>query len=201
VPASTALYRLAPPSFLAAYTFFLKQGAKLDRGRPAHAADRWPATRTSPRSWRPANTACAAGWSISFPMGAALPYRIDLFDNEIESIKTFDPDTQRTLFPVKEVRLLPAREFPIDEPGRTRFRGRFREKFEGDPSRCMVYKDVSNGIAPAGIEYYLPLFFEETATLFDYLPESAAIFLHRDVPGAIEAFGKRCPQPSQAARR
>ncbi|MDD2670130.1 transcription-repair coupling factor, partial [Zoogloea sp.] len=125
-----------------------------------------------------------------FPMGAALPYRIDLFDEEIESIKTFDPDTQRTVFPVKEVRLLPAREFPMDEKGRTRFRGRFRETFEGDPSRCMVYKDVSNGIAPAGIEYYLPLFFDETATLFDYLPESAPIFLHRDVPGAIEAFWK-----------
>ena len=94
------------------------------------------------------------------------------------------------MFPVRDVRLLPAREFPMDDTGRTRFRGRFRETFEGDPSRCTVYKDVSNGIAPAGIEYYLPLFFDETATLFDYLPDSSAILLHRDVPAAIEAFWK-----------
>jgi len=103
-------------------------------------------------------------------MGSALPYRIDLLDEEIESIRTFDVDTQRTIYTVKEVRLLPAREFPLDEAGRTRFRARFRETFEGDPSRSNIYKDVSNGIAPGGIEYYLPLFFEHTATIFDYLP-------------------------------
>jgi len=121
-----------------------------------------------------------------FPMGAALPFRIDLFDDEVESIKTFDPDTQRTVFPVPEIRLLPAREFPLDAAGRTHFRSRFREEFEGDPSRVALYKDVSNGIAPAGIEYFLPLFFERTATLFDYLPTDATVVLHHDVPAAIE---------------
>ncbi|GLT21324.1 transcription-repair-coupling factor [Zoogloea oryzae] len=189
VPASTALYRLAPPAFLAAYTFFLKQGARLDVdglrnqmtiGGYAHVT----------QVVSPGEFSVRGGLVDLFPMGAALPYRIDLFDDEIESIKTFDPDTQRTVFPVKEVRLLPAREFPMDETGRTHFRGRFRETFEGDPSRCAVYKDVSNGIAPAGIEYYLPLFFDETATLFDYLPDHSRILLHRDVPGAIEAFWK-----------
>ena len=85
-------------------------------------------------------------------------------------------------------RLLPAREFPMDEAGRTRFRGRFRETFEGDPSRCTVYKDVSNGIAPAGIEYYLPLFFEQTATVFDYLGEQAALVLHGEVDAALDEF-------------
>ncbi|WP_374263103.1 transcription-repair coupling factor [Zoogloea sp.] len=189
VPASTALYRLAPPAFLAAYTFFLKQGERLDvdglRNQMTVAGYAHVTQVMSPGEY-----SVRGGLVDLFPMGAALPYRIDLFDDEIESIKTFDPDTQRTVFPVKEVRLLPAREFPLDEAGRTRFRGRFRETFEGDPSRCTVYKDVSNGIAPAGIEYYLPLFFDETATLFDYLPESSTIFLHRDVPGAIEAFWK-----------
>ncbi|WP_153162945.1 transcription-repair coupling factor [Zoogloea sp. 1C4] len=189
VPASTALYRLAPPAFLAAYTFFLKQGARLDVdglrnqmtiGGYAHVT----------QVVSPGEFSVRGGLVDLYPMGAALPYRIDLFDDEIESIKTFDPDTQRTVFPVKEVRLLPAREFPMDETGRTHFRGRFRETFEGDPSRCAVYKDVSNGIAPAGIEYYLPLFFDETATLFDYLPDHSRILLHRDVPGAIEAFWK-----------
>jgi transcription-repair coupling factor (superfamily II helicase) len=97
-------------------------------------------------------------------MGAPLPYRLDLFGDDIESIKTFDADTQRTLYPMRDVRLLPAREFPLDDAGRTRFRSRFREVFEGDPSKSTLYKDISAGVAPGGIEYYLPLFFENTAT-------------------------------------
>jgi transcription-repair coupling factor (superfamily II helicase) len=123
-----------------------------------------------------------------FPMGSPLPYRIDLFDNQIESIRTFDVDTQRTVYPVPRVRLLPAREFPQDEAGRTRFRGRFREVFEGDPSKSPLYKDVSNGIMPAGIEYYLPLFFDATATLTEYLPPQAVVCLHGDVSSAIRRF-------------
>src|SRR5204863_287036 len=98
-----------------------------------------------------------------FPMGSALPYRIDLLDEEIESIKAFDVDSQRTLYPVPNVRLLPAREFPLDDTARTRFRGRYREIFEGDPSKSALYRDISNGITPGGIEYYLPLFFDATA--------------------------------------
>ena len=114
---------------------------------------------------------CVRGGLIDlFPMGSALPYRIDLEDEVIESIRTFDVDTQRTIYKVGEVRLLPAREFPMDDAGRNGFRARFRDAFEGDPSKSTIYKDVSNGVAPAGIEYYLPLFFEATATLFDYLP-------------------------------
>jgi transcription-repair coupling factor (superfamily II helicase) len=121
-------------------------------------------------------------------MGTQLPYRIELFDDEVETIRSFDVDSQRTLYPVPEIRLLPAREFPAGEAGRNMFRQRFREAFEGDASRVGLYKDVSNGILPAGIEYYLPLFFETTATLFDYLPEDATLLLHGDVPGAIAEF-------------
>ena len=187
VPASTALYRMAPTAYLAAYTFFLKQGAKLDveqlRAQMTTAGYAHVTQVVSPGEY-----SVRGGLIDLFPMGATLPYRIDLFDDEVESIKTFDPDTQRTVFPVKEIRLLPAREFPIDDKGRTRFRSRFRETFEGDPSRVTLYKDVSNGIAPAGIEYYLPLFFEETATLFDHLPADAAVVLHGDVPGSIADF-------------
>src|SRR3546814_12362449 len=104
-------------------------------------------------------------------MGSVLPYRLDLFDNEIESIRSFDIDTQRSLYPVKEVQLLPGREFPMDETARNQFRARFREVFEGDPTRALPSKDLRNGIAFAGVEYYLPLLFEQPATLFDYLPE------------------------------
>lgn len=187
VPASTALYRMAPPSFLAAYTFFLKQGERLDveqlRTQMAVAGYAHVTQVVSPGEF-----SVRGGLIDLYPMGATLPLRLDLFDDEIESIKTFDPDTQRTVYPVPEIRLLPAREFPLDEKGRARFRTRFRDTFEGDPSRVALYKDVSNGVAPAGIEYFLPLFFDETATLFDYLPPEAVVILHHDVPTAIDEF-------------
>ncbi len=187
VPASTAVYRLLPPSHLAAYTFFLKKGEVL-------AADAFRAQLTLAGYTHVTQVVAPGEYSIRgglvdlYPMGSTLPYRIDLFGDEIESIKTFDVDTQRTLYPVGEVRLLPAREFPLDDKGRAHFRQRFRERFEGDPARTGIYKDVSNGIASAGIEYWLPLFFEQTATLFDYLPDETLICLHNDVPEAIRAF-------------
>ncbi|MDR1854116.1 MAG: transcription-repair coupling factor, partial [Azoarcus sp.] len=186
-PAATALARMAPPAFLAAHTFFLKQGEALDVERlRAQLALAGYACVTQVVS--PGEFAVRGGLVDLYPMGAPLPFRLDLFDDRIESIKTFDPDTQRTVYPTREIRLLPAHEFPFDDAARTKFRGRFREVFEGDPSRATIYKDISNGIAPAGIEYYLPLFFETTATLFDYLPPGAPVLLHRDVSAAIAEF-------------
>ena len=187
VAATTALYRLAPPSYLAAFTFFLTQGETLDvdalRSQLALAGYSHVTQVVSPGEF-----SVRGGLIDLFPMGSALPYRIDLFDADIETIKTFDVDTQRTLYPVQNMRLLPAREFPLDDAGRARFRSRFREAFEGDPSKSALYKDISNGIAPGGIEYYLPLFFEATATIADYLPPTASIALHGDVAGAVEHF-------------
>jgi transcription-repair coupling factor (superfamily II helicase) len=160
IPATTALTRLAPAEYLAAHTFFLKQGERLDvgalRAQLALAGYQHVTQVVSPGEY-----SVRGGLIDLFPMGSALPFRIELFDEEIETLRSFDVDSQRTVFPVPEVRLLPAREFPLDEAGRTRFRGRYRETFEGDPSRSPIYKDVSNGIAPAGIEYYLPLFFDD----------------------------------------
>ncbi len=121
-------------------------------------------------------------------MGSALPYRLDLFDNEIETIRTFDVDTQRSLYPVPEIRLLPAREFPLDEAGIALFRSQFRETFEGDPQRAKIYKDVSKGIASGGIEWYLPLFFAQTATLLDYLPADCLLCLHGDLDHSAQNF-------------
>ncbi len=187
VPASTALYRMAPPAYLAAYTFFLKQGERLD-GEQFKAQMALAGYAHVTQVVSPGEFSVRGGLVDLFPMGSPLPFRIDLFDDEVESIKTFDPDTQRTVYPTQEIRLLPAREFPLDDAGRTRFRSRFRETFEGDPTRAAIYKDVSNGIAPAGIEYYLPLFFDDTATLLDYLPAQTPVLLHRDVPGAIAEF-------------
>ncbi|NHZ39674.1 transcription-repair coupling factor [Massilia aquatica] len=187
VPATTALVRLAPPSFLAAYTFFFKQGEKLDETRLKAQLTLAGYTHNS-QVMSPGEYSVRGGLIDLFPMGSALPYRLDLFGDEIETIRTFDADTQRSLYPVREVRLLPGREFPMDDAARTTFRSRWRERFEGDPSRSVVYKDVSSGIASAGIEYYLPLFFEQTATLFDYLPEKASLALVGDIDGAIKRF-------------
>jgi transcription-repair coupling factor (superfamily II helicase) len=185
--AQTALYRLAPQSYLAAHTFFLTQGEKLDvdalRSQLALAGYTYVSQVVSPGEF-----SIRGGLIDLYPMGAALPYRLDLFGDEIESIKTFDADTQRTLYPMRDVRLLPAREFPLDDAGRTRFRGRYREVFEGDPSRSTLYKDISAGVAPGGIEYYLPLFFDTTATFIDYFPRDSIVALHGDVDAAIERF-------------
>ena len=187
VPATTALVRLAPPSFLAGYTFFFKQGEKLDEARLKAQLTLAGYTHNS-QVMSPGEYSVRGGLIDLFPMGSALPYRLDLFGDEIESIRTFDADTQRSLYPVREVRLLPGREFPMDEAARTAFRSRWRERFEGDPSRSVVYKDIKSGIASAGIEYYLPLFFEATATLFDYLPQGASMALVGDIDAAIKRF-------------
>jgi len=187
VPATTALVRLAPPSFLAAYTFFFKKGEKLDEARLKSQLTLAGYSHVS-QVMSPGEYSVRGGLLDLFPMGSSLPYRLDLFGDTIETIRTFDADTQRSLYPVHEVRLLPGREFPMDEAARTTFRNRWREQFEGDPSRSVVYKDISSGIASAGIEYYLPLFFEQTATLFDYLPPDASLALVGEIDAAIGRF-------------
>ncbi len=187
VPATTALLRMAPPSFLAAYTFFFKQGETLDETRLKSQLTLAGYTHVA-QVMSPGEYSVRGGLIDLFPMGSALPYRLDLFGDTIETIRTFDADTQRSLYPVREVRLLPGREFPMDEAARTAFRSRWREEFEGDPSRSPIYKDIGNGIASAGIEYYLPLFFDETATLFQYVPDNTMFALVGDIEAAIKRF-------------
>ena len=187
VPATTALYRLAPPGFLAAYTFHFKLKQKLDEAKfKAQLTLAGYSHVTQVVS--PGEYAVRGSLIDLFPMGSTVPYRVDLFDDEIDSIRTFDPDSQRSLYPVPEVRLLPGREFPMDDAARARFRSRWREMLEGDPTRSRIYKDIGNGVATAGIEYYLPLFFEETATVFDYLGDEATVVLHGDVESAFQHF-------------
>jgi transcription-repair coupling factor (superfamily II helicase) len=187
VPVTTALYRMPPREYLAAHTFFLKRGETLSLSALRSQMTLAGYTHVT-QVLSPGEYSLRGGLIDLFPMGSPLPYRIDLLDNEIESIRTFDVDTQRSVYPVNEIRLLPAREFPFDEEGRTCFRSNFREKFEGDPSRSRIYKDVSKGVASAGIEYYLPLFFAHTATLFDYLPQTMPLCLHHDIYPAVENF-------------
>ncbi len=187
VPATTALYRLAPPSFLAGYTFEFKVKQKLDEARLKAQLTLAGYSHVT-QVVSPGEYAVRGGLIDLFPMGSLVPYRVDLFDDEIDSIRTFDPDSQRSLYPVPEVRLLPGREFPMDDEARTRFRKRWRELLEGDPTKSRIYKDIGNGVATAGIEYYLPLFFEETATVFDYLGGDATLVLHGDLEPAFQRF-------------
>ncbi len=190
VPATTALYRLAPPSFLGAYTFSFKAKQKLDESK-LKAQLTLAGYNHVTQVVSPGEYAVRGSLIDLFPMGSPMPYRVDLFDDEIDSIRTFDPDTQRSLYPVPEVRLLPGREFPMDEAARIQFRSRWRELVEGDPTKSRVYKDMGNGVATAGIEYYLPLFFDETATVFDYLgsqPDQVTLVLHGDLEPAFQHF-------------
>ena len=189
LPATTALYRLAPPSFLAAYTFEFKVGQKLDESQLKSQLTLAGYSHVN-QVVSPGEYAVRGGLIDLFPMGSAVPFRVDLFDDEVDSIRTFDPDSQRSLYPVPEVRLLPGREFPIDEDARKLFRQRWRELMEGDPTRSRIYKDIGNGVATAGIEYYLPLFFEQTATVFDYLGDGATLVLHGELEGAFQRFAQ-----------
>jgi transcription-repair coupling factor (superfamily II helicase) len=197
MPASTALVRLAPPSFLAGTTFQFRQKTRLDeaalKSQLTLAGYQHVSSVVSPGEY-----AVRGGLIDLFPMGSPVPYRVDLFGDEVDSIRTFDPDSQRSLYPVPEVRLLPGREFPMDEASRTAFRARWREKIEGDPTKVRLYKDIGAGIPSAGIEYYLPLFFDQTATVFDYLAplpttgpnpaQPAAVVLHGEVDEALAKF-------------
>ena len=123
-----------------------------------------------------------------FPMGSPLPYRLDLFDEDIDSIRTFDPETQRSLDTVESIRLLPGREYPLDRKSIEAFRARFRERFDVDLRQCPLYQDVGEGINSPGLEYYLPLFFEQLSSLFDFLPENAVIASSGDLSATGERF-------------
>lgn len=188
VPVATAMQKLPPVPFLAGRTFWLKTGQTLDIGRLK--TDLVDAGYNHVSHVVAAGEFAVRGGIVDlFPMVSETPYRIDLFDDEIDSIKTFDTDTQRTISPVSEIRLLPAHEFPTDSEAQKIFRSRFREEVDGNPNDAAVYKAVSNGHFGAGVEYYLPLFFEnELETLFDYIGEDALFVSLGDVHAEANRF-------------
>src|SRR5438552_16770468 len=194
MPASTALVRLAPPSFLAAYTFNFKQKEKLNEAALKAQLTLAGYSHVS-QVVSPGEYAVRGGLIDLFPMGSNVPYRVDLFGDEVDSIRTFDPDSQRSLYPLPAWPLFPGREFRVDEAARPAFRARWREKIEGDPTKVRLYKDIGAGMATAGIEYYLPLFFDSTATIFDYL--APAPHSVRAEPVEAPARGLRQAQPER----
>ncbi len=184
VAADTLLQPLPPAEFVDARALVLNVGDTLD---PIALRERLEAAGYASVSEVHAHGEFALRGAVMdlFPMGSATPYRLDLFDDEIETIRGFDPDTQRSTGKLDAIRLLPAREYPLDDEAIKAFRQRYRQRFSGDPAASIIYRDVSRGVPPGGIESYLPLFFEHTAQLFDYLPDSAVIAELGDVEAAL----------------
>lgn len=184
VALNALLHRMAPPSYIQAHSLMLTKGETkplLQLREQLELA-----------GYRHVNQVMEHGeYSVRgsiidlFPMGSQHPYRIDYFDDDVDSIRQFDPDSQRSFAPIDSVALLPAREFPTTNEGIELFRRQFRELFEATTSRESVYQQVSNGVMPAGIEYYLPLFFDQTATLFDYLPDDALLITYGDIQSQL----------------
>ncbi len=183
VDLETALQRLPPQTYIDAHAFDLSVGEVLDIGA---FRDRLSGAGyvASSQVMAPGEFAVRGSIIDLYPMGSAAPYRIDLFDDEVESIRVFDPETQRSGERAQALRLLPAREFPLTADGIQQFKRRFRNRFPGDLTRMGLYRDIAEGAPPPGIEYYLPLFFEATATLFDYLPGNTIVAAESDVQGA-----------------
>ena len=186
-PIQTLMHRIAPKNYLDAFCLSLKLEQQFDidemRLRLEHSGYNCVSSVMEHGEF-----AVRGSLFDLFPMGSKQPFRIELFDDEIESIRTFNPETQRSIEKVDGINLLPAREFPLNKEAITQFRNAFRARFEGDPKKANVYRDVTNGLASPGIEYYLPLFFEETISLFDYLPDSTLLITTDDVNAEVETF-------------
>jgi transcription-repair coupling factor (superfamily II helicase) len=183
--AETLLQRLAPVEFISGHSFELAVGDRFAMSEIGAQLIRAGYSGVAQVS-APGEFALRGSLFDVFPMGYEQPLRIDLFDDNIDSIRHFDPDTQRSLDKLESLRLLPAREFPLDDDSCREFRRRYRTRFEGDPSRSIIYRGVRQNTAPAGTEFYLPLFFEKTATLFDYLPAKHVFASDRDLGADLE---------------
>ncbi len=187
VPMTTLLHRIPPRPFLGGSVLMMETGQRLDIDRMRINLDA-AGYRCVDTVYEHGDYAVRGALLDLFPMGSKLPYRIDLFDDEIETLRTFDPETQRSVDKVERIHLLPAREFPLDKSALTGFRARFRERFEIDHRKVTLYREISEGIIPPGIEYYLPLFFDELGTLFDYLPDNTQLFSLPGIEGSAEHF-------------
>jgi transcription-repair coupling factor (superfamily II helicase) len=187
VPVATLMQRIAPRSHITGAGLVLDKGQKLDL---AHEQRRLEASgyRHVPQVAEPGDFAVRGALIDIYPMGSDEPYRIELFDDEVDSIRSFDPESQRSQQQVEKIELLPAREFPLTEESAKSFRGNLRERFPIDVRRCPLYQDIKEGVTPGGIEYYLPLFFEQTATLFDYLADDALFVLGEAAGEAADQF-------------
>ncbi|GAB1257016.1 transcription-repair coupling factor [Aurantivibrio plasticivorans] len=187
VPASTLIHRLCPKEYVQHQSLIINTGDSVtlqDMTRQLEATG----YRNVDTVYEHGEYAVRGSILDIFPMGSHQPYRIDLWDDEVETLRTFDPENQLTVEKIDSIRLLPAKEYPLDGDGINAFRNSWHQHFDVDHRRCPLYQDVSEGIAPAGIEYYLPLFFEQCGTLFDYLPKNALIFTCGNIEASVDHF-------------
>ena len=187
LPLSTSLHLLPPRSYIEKFSFNFKTNQAVDinafKNRLVDNGYLYVE-----KVMNPGEFAMRGGIIDIFPMGSIVPYRIDFFDNEIESIKTFDVDTQRSLYPTNKIKLLPARECPLDDEGVGIFRNNYREKFEGDLSKSKIYKSITKSTPFAGMEWYLPLFFKQTNSIFDYIEPKDVVLLLGDTAKAASDY-------------
>lgn len=189
VPVSTLLQRQSPRDFLLQHTLMVKQGDRFSLDKLRVQLDN-SGYRHVDQVFGPGEYASRGSILDLFPMGSSDPYRIDFFDDEIDTIRTFDPENQRSIEEIREICLLPAHEFPSNEQAIEEFRTRWRQRFEARREPESVYMQVSKGTWPAGIEYWQPLFFEHTETLFDYLPEGSQLITVGALEQSVDHFLK-----------
>lgn len=186
VPVSTLMHRLAPREHILAHSFAIEVGGTLNL-ELTRAKLEAVGYQCVSQVYQHGEFAVRGSILDLFPMGSKQPYRIELFDDDVESIRSFDPDTQMSQDKMQQVELFPAREFPFTDEAIKRFRQAFREQFPDASAKNTLYLDVSKQIAPAGIEYYLPLFVERTESLFAYLPKHTLFVL----PAGFELSASR----------
>lgn len=186
-PITTLMYRLPPADFVTANTLLLHKGQKFDINEQARQLEATGYRRVD-TVFEHGEFAVRGSLFDIFPAGSNRPLRIDLFDDEIDSLRVFDADTQRTLEQIEKVELLPAKEFPLTKEAISAFRLRWHESFDVNHKACSIYRDICDGISPPGIEYYLPLFFDQCATLFDYLPKETKLVSFDGLPALAERF-------------
>ena len=192
VAAPTLFQRLPPKAYIAANSLILKSGQVLNIADLQLQLVASGYNRVNQVSQH-GEFARRGSLIDLFPMGSELPVRIDFFDAEIDSIRYFDPDTQLSDQRLDELSMLPAREFPTTPDAVREFRSRFRERFEGNPDNSLIYKEVSEGRYPGGIENYLPLFFAATCSIWDYLPPDCTLINIGDTDGALaESWEQSC---------
>ncbi|AFZ83793.1 superfamily II helicase transcription-repair coupling factor Mfd [Candidatus Kinetoplastibacterium blastocrithidii TCC012E] len=184
---TTAMHNISPPEFIAAYSFYFNKSDVINENnlkKQLEIANYKHVTQV-----RNFAEFCTRGNIIDiFPMGSITPYRIDLYDDTIESIRLFDPETQCSTGFIEKIEVLPGKEFPLDDQARKIFRTKFREYFEGDPSKYSIYKEVGKGCYFQGMEYYLPFFFENTATIFEYLSSDSICIITNNIDNIIDIY-------------
>ena len=187
VPVTTLMQRLPPRDWLMGNCLLVDRGQRIDRDAFCRRLDAAGYCRV-PQVMEHGEYALRGAILDLFPMGSANPFRLDFLDDEVEAIRGFDPETQRSAGKTEGIRILPGREFPFDEAAIRAFRGRYRVAIEGDPGQSTVYREASRGNAFPGIEYYLPLFFDRLDNLFDYLPQETLLIEAGDIAGARDGF-------------